>query len=481
MNFNGDADRKLPIAFDLDIHAGLLGAWVENLPQSVLLVDEQGTVEAVSPNFLRELRLEKEQVVGSPCERFLALPCEVMDYIRRPAAWNSPESIKGILRPDISDPCSAMVQLLSGTCYGRWYHMLLINRDDLVTRHAETILERLPVGVILSKHSEVKGINSVALKMIGAERKEVEHREMDRLFSGLREGEGLEEIRKQIAIGEPFRGLSASWTLHNSPVVATVDFDVLGRDPEGHPEETILTMTDISQIHLLDQQVRQTDRLAMIGQIAAGTAHEIRNPLTSIRGFLQVMRHVLNEKGDLKGQGYTEIMLREIDRINSLVGEFLLMSKPRDLKKQPVALDRVIRELLPIIENEAILHNIEVRYVKEGLCPPVRADAEVLKQVVLNLCKNGIEAMGEGGFLTIRLSCDREAGQLILEVEDNGPGIPASDMKRIFDPFYTTKENGTGLGLPVCRRIIQDLNGDIQVRSGERGALFRVLLPFFPR
>src|SRR5690606_1578165 len=97
--------------------------------------------------------------------------------------------------------------------------------------------------------------------------------------------------------------------------------------------DLLLTLTDMTQVYLLEMQVRETDRLAMIGQLAAGTAHEIRNPLTSIRGFLQVMRHTLNERGDMKSQGYAEIMLREIDRINDLLGEFLMMSKPSGLKK----------------------------------------------------------------------------------------------------------------------------------------------------
>lgn len=132
-------------------------------------------------------------------------------------------------------------------------------------------------------------------------------------------------------------------------------------------------------------------------------------------------------------------------------------------------LDHSLRELLPIIENEAILHNIEVRYLP-GLkdIPPVWADPELLKQVVLNLCKNGIEAMGEGGLLQLRLSGDEE--RLILEVEDHGPGIPDSEINLIFDPFYTTKENGTGLGLAVSKQIIEDIGGKFRSPPVKRGA-----------
>jgi len=157
----------------------------------------------------------------------------------------------------------------------------------------------------------------------------------------------------------------------------------------------------------------------------------------------------------------------------------LMMSKPSGLKKKLIQLDQVIRELLPIIENEGLLHNIEVRFLLQEIpCPLIEADGELLKQVILNLCKNGIEAMGEGGVLTIRLSGLSESGFLSLEVEDQGPGIHPRAKEKIFDPFYTTKENGTGLGLPVCKRIIQDLRGEIRVLSGERGAIFQVLIPY---
>jgi nitrogen-specific signal transduction histidine kinase len=234
----------------------------------------------------------------------------------------------------------------------------------------------------------------------------------------------------------------------------------------------------VSNLRSLEEQVQRSDRLAMIGQIAAGTAHEIRNPLTSIKGFLQILKNSLSEKGMDKELSYTEIMLDEINRINGLVSEFLLLSKPKDTVFYKVNISTVINEILPIIRNEAILHNVTVEYESKPSLPEIVADRELLKQVFLNICKNGIEAMGEGGTLTIREKVDREEGRVCVDIHDTGPGIPAFLIDKIFDPFFTTKEEGIGLGLSVCQRIIHDMGGVIRVKSKGFGTTFTISIPF---
>ncbi|MFD1435182.1 ATP-binding protein [Kroppenstedtia eburnea] len=467
----------MPIAFHLDLHPDQLTSWVKNCTQAVVTVDDQGVVKMVSPQFLKLLQCPLDQVVEQPLDRHLHLPPEEMERLRHPDAHGGLRWVQGELLPFGSSPKTVTLQLISGKSSDGWLHLLLIYSRDQgahhLQRHAEQIVNSLPQGIVLLDSTlRVTEINPAACRIFGVNRDDLCGQEMKRLFLRLEGGEGVDELEDRIRRREPFRDIPASWILEGVPQVVTVDYEIAFESGG----ESFLTINDITRNHLLDLKVRQTDRLAMIGQMAAGTAHEIRNPLTSIRGFLQVIRHTLDERGDLKGQGYAEIMLREIDRINHLLGEFLLMGKPRNVKKRRVELDHSLRELLPIIENEAILHNIEVRYLP-GLkdIPPVWADPELLKQVVLNLCKNGIEAMGEGGLLQLRLSGDEE--RLILEVEDHGPGIPDSEINLIFDPFYTTKENGTGLGLAVSKQIIEDIGGEIQVSSGEAGSIFSVILP----
>lgn len=171
-------------------------------------------------------------------------------------------------------------------------------------------------------------------------------------------------------------------------------------------------------------------------------------------------------------------MLKEINRINELVNEFLLLGKPKNVTYDEVDISEVLRDILPIINNEAILHRVVVQYESLYGLPHVVADREMLKQVFLNISKNGIEAMGEGGILTVSEKVDLEERLVNIEIHDTGPGIPAYVIDKIFDPFFTTKAEGTGLGLSVCQRIIHDIGGHIRVSSKGYGTTFTVSIPF---
>ncbi|MBD1371945.1 PAS domain S-box protein [Hazenella sp. IB182357] len=239
-----------------------------------------------------------------------------------------------------------------------------------------------------------------------------------------------------------------------------------------------IVFEDVTRQKLLEQQVRHKDGLATIGQMAAGTAHEIRNPLTAIKGFLQVIGHKLQDNGLYKEQSYIEVMQKEIDRINQLVREFLLLSKPRDIRVCTVGVEDLFAEILPIIENEALLYNVSVLIEKNHEAGVnVVADGELLKQVFLNLCKNAIEAMSDGGTLVLRTHQLNDEQKIVVEIEDTGVGMDDALIAQIFDPFFTTKENGTGLGLPICRQILTEIGGEIQVFSHETGSVFQVHLP----
>src|SRR5690606_13066994 len=185
-----------------------------------------------------------------------------------------------------------------------------------------------------------------------------------------------------------------SWTNDRERYELLLDTSLL-RDEAGQVVGAYVIFKDVTNLRSLEQQVQRSDQLAMIGQIAAGTAHEIRNPLTSIKGFLQVLNRTFEQGGMEKERGYTELMLSEIDRINELVNEFLLLSKPKHVSYVKIDLSSVIRDILPIINNQAVLHNVTIHYQSVYQLPKVVADRELLKQVFINLCKNGIEAMAE--------------------------------------------------------------------------------------
>jgi two-component system, sporulation sensor kinase E len=235
-------------------------------------------------------------------------------------------------------------------------------------------------------------------------------------------------------------------------------------------------MKDLGNFSALEQQMQRTDKLATVGKIAAGIAHEIRNPLTTIKGFLQILQgrfQTGNREDELQ---FTEVMLREIERVNDLVSELLLLSKPHRVSMQPCSVREVIEDICPLIQSEAILHDVafECKIEQDAT---IFADKAMMKQVLLNLSKNSLEAMDGSGHLRICITL--HAGMVQIDVSDTGPGIPYYQLDRIFDAFYTTKEKGTGLGLPICQRIITEHGGEIRVSSKGFGCTFSVLVPVY--
>lgn len=282
---------------------------------------------------------------------------------------------------------------------------------------------------------------------------------------------------RSLLTGGSFRNKVLDWSQDNRNHKLMLDGE--GLLDNGILSGAFVIFKDVSYLMTLEEQIRRSDRLKMIGQIAAGTAHEIRNPLTAIKGFMQLLNKTLTERSMSREQEFVQIMLSELERVNDLVSEFLLLSKPKEIKRVPMRMSKVLWEILPMIRNEALLYNVTVHYYPISDLQPILADKELLKQVFLNLGKNAIEAMSEGGTLIIREHSQLDqSGRIAVEICDTGTGIPADALEKVFDPFFTTKSHGTGLGLSVCQRIIHDLGGSIEVRSDETGTKFTLWLPY---
>lgn len=352
----------------------------------------------------------------------------------------------------------------------------MISLQTLQQRFAEKLTASPHLGVVLlDKDALLVEISQMACKILGVNRSEVLGKHIDEAFAGIPEEHRL--VQRELLDGVKVTNKATSWTNDTQRYELLVDSQTL-HDEGGTLIGAYVLFKDITNLRSFDQKIERSDRLAMIGQIAAGTAHEIRNPLTSIKGFLQMFMQSFAESGMERERSYTEIMLTEINRINTLVSEFLLLSKPRDVQYSIVDLNTVFAEILPIVENQTLLHDMEVRFLPNGTLPLVVGDAELLKQVFLNVCKNGIEAMGKDGVLTIDHHFEAEADRISINIHDNGHGIPPYVIDKIFDPFYTTKEDGTGLGLSVCQKIIHDIGGQIRISSKGYGTTFHILLPY---
>jgi len=257
------------------------------------------------------------------------------------------------------------------------------------------------------------------------------------------------------------------------------------QDRYGRSIGSILLLRDLTHRKEMEEDLQRADRLAMLGTLAAGLAHEIKNPLGGIKGAAQLLRREAHQVPVI-GQ-YTDIMIREVDRVNLLIEQLLDLSRPAQLNLVSLNIHELLDDVL-LLEKQTVQEpRVTVRKNYDPSLPPIQGDRAQLTQLFLNLVKNALQAMDGQGCLTIttRIETDfhiREAGRgrgklIWVDVEDDGPGIKEEDLPHIFSPFFTTKNNGTGLGLAICYRIIKEHGGLIRVESSAgKGASFKVSL-----
>ena len=238
---------------------------------------------------------------------------------------------------------------------------------------------------------------------------------------------------------------------------------------------SVCIINDISDKKELERKMHRSATLSAIGELAAGTAHEIRNPLTSIKGFLQLIKE--KKENRIKDiDNYFKLILDEVDRINNIVVEFLRLARPSKIKMEELQLDNVIDSIWDLLYNEALLKDVKLSRLQDPGLPPVLGNADMIKQVLINLVNNAIQAAGSGG--AVWLITVRHKDGARLSVEDNGLGIEKDALPRIFDPYFTTRDEGTGLGLAITSKIIDDHNASIYVNSKlGKGACFNVTFP----
>ncbi len=233
-------------------------------------------------------------------------------------------------------------------------------------------------------------------------------------------------------------------------------------------ELTCTIVRDISQRLQTQQELARLDRLNLIGQMAAGIGHEVRNPMTTVRGFLQMLSNK-DECADYKE--YYLLMIDELDRANSIITQFLSLarSKPSDLQFH--SLNKIIDDLFPLLQANALNSDNHV-LIEKSPVPEIEINKNEIHQLILNLVSNGLEAMGRGGQVTIRVFTEDK--ELILAVKDEGAGVAPEVLERMGTPFLTTKEHGTGLGLATCYSIAERNNATIEVESSSSGTTFFV-------
>jgi two-component system sensor histidine kinase PilS (NtrC family) len=350
----------------------------------------------------------------------------------------------------------------------------------------ENILQCLHSGLLTTDlQGRVNFANQAAADIMGVSMGELLQRPLEALFPDLpsellRGGQGgplaLEAKRRTMGYGRPDGDrLHLGFSL--TPL----------RSEDGAVVGTIIHFQDLTQAIAMEEHLRRVDRLATIGEMAARIAHEIRNPLASLSGSIQILKNELRLDGS--NHRLMEIVMRETHRLNGLLTDFLLFARPEQLKVQEVDLSRALLETLDLfIEQPKDRASLQV--VKQ-IAPDLRvwADPKKMRQVFWNLLNNALEAMPQGGTLWVRARWANPAGGtsgessrwVLMDVEDSGVGIPPEIRDHVFDPFFTTKDRGTGLGLSMVHRSLVDVGGRVEVQSQVgKGTKFSLWIPERP-
>jgi two-component system, NtrC family, nitrogen regulation sensor histidine kinase GlnL len=298
----------------------------------------------------------------------------------------------------------------------------------------------------------------------------------------------LSQIEKTIATGRSYSDYETELIArHRQPLPVSLLSSVLP-DAEGRPQGAILSIRDQRSVRDLKERMRRADRLAAIGQIAAGIAHEIKNPLVGIRGAAQLLKSELRGGAGGSHVEYLDVILKEADRLNGVLEGILDFTRVSPRERGVFNIHSILDRALLLNEDTARQNNVVLSREYDPSLPEVIGNQDQLMQVFLNIVKNAVEVMPSGGRLTIvtRMSDlftsvqadGRKHRLMMVKVSDTGPGIKQEHLQDIFAPFFTTKDKGVGLGLALSYQIVQEHLGTIRVESREgEGATFSVYLP----
>ncbi|MDT3428472.1 signal transduction histidine kinase [Paenibacillus forsythiae] len=344
----------------------------------------------------------------------------------------------------------------------------------------QQITDMVPLSVIsIDDNGRITNINDASLKKLETEIPHITRSEvLDCTLSDLahrlklNDNPELKQLLDRIVLKQGFTGKVACL----GKVLYVLAAPLVPKEQEGRQGGMVLIVQDMTEEENIRSELNHVERLTLVGRMAAGITHEIRNPMAVVRGFLQLMR----EKSPSDMESYYRIVMEELDRANSIINDFLSLAQSGLSGKEDSNLHDVIEELAPLLWADA---NLRGQSVELRLCdslPMLWLNTKEIKQLVLNLGRNAMEAMESKGVLTLETRCVCEMVELL--VKDTGSGMSDIELEKLFVPFFTTKEQGTGLGLPLCLSIAERHGGSISVDSRPgAGTVFTVSFPYESR
>jgi two-component system sensor histidine kinase HydH len=337
---------------------------------------------------------------------------------------------------------------------------------------SDNVVENMPIGLIaLDDQQRIAAFNHAAESLMQLSFQEVMGKAADQILPPELCAEmNCAEIKDQIIEKE------VDCTVGNGQIVPLEIGASLLADENGTHLGYIILFKDLTEVRGLRREIERSQRLASVGRLAAGVAHEIRNPLSSIKGFATYFKQRYQDVPE--DQQTADIMIQEVDRLNRVVSQLLEFARPVNVSPKPTSFKDLMADSVKLINQQAQDKQITVNTRNSNNIDEIHIDPDRINQVLLNLYLNAIEAMEPGGNLQIEISDREENGGLNIQISDTGHGITAEDLPKIFDPYFTTKSSGTGLGLAIAHNIVEAMGGTIEVKSeAGKGTTFAIRLP----
>lgn len=340
----------------------------------------------------------------------------------------------------------------------------LVNRTLKETQdYTRQILASMANGLIsIDLESKITSYNLPALKILELEEFEVKNRNLNEIIdfgvSGIAETLQSKCSLLDREIYYPRKdGEFLPVALSAAPIFGET----------GDSQGAVVILRDLSELKRLEEKVQRTEKLAAIGELAAGVAHEIRNPLSSIRGFAQFLKHSLKDRP--QEQEYADTMVIEIDRINSVITDLLTFSRPMKVEQVPTDIHDFLGHCTRLVEADTFARNVTMKLVQPKNIDTVNLDSNQMTQALLNLLLNALQVVEDGGRIELGAEYYPDSNIFSLWVENDGTVIPEIQQNKIFEPFFTTRETGTGLGLPIVHKIVENHGGEISLKSPRTG------------
>ena len=338
----------------------------------------------------------------------------------------------------------------------------------------DQVVLSLPVGLIATdQNGKIAFYNSAAERITGLDLAQARGRDPDTVLPS-----HLCGLKESLDLGESIfeKEIECEFTENKIVPVSISASQIINE--EGKFVGQVLIIRDLGEVRRLQDEIHRKEKLAAIGGLAAGVAHEIRNPLSSIKGIASYYKSKFQDGSEDKEMA--GVMIEEVDRLSRVISELLEFARPTKLNRKPSDINELLKHSTRLVEQEAAAKKIGIQLKLAPRSVESDVDPDRLTQCFLNLFLNAMQAMENGGRLTVSSSTGVN-GNVAIDIKDNGSGIAVEDLNKIFDPYFTTKPKGTGLGLAIVHKIIEAHQGQIKVRSAiGQGTVFSIVLPLVP-